>query len=400
MLGMPTPLFRAGLTRRRGALGYRPPVRANRLGRPGTAAVVVAALGLWAVVTWTAAAAVGFSGHKTSTWARWDTGHYVDIAEDGYTVGPCVDVANRRPTDLCGTTGWFPALPYLMRAAGVIGVAAKTAGRWIALAAFAGTLAVLWRGFLAQRPRPQGLAAMALAAVFPGAVYYGAIFPTSLATLSTVGCLALVERRRWAAAGLCGALAAAAYPSGLLVVVVAVVPLVSRDLGPWRERLRAAAWLVGPPMAAYGLVLLELQRTVGAWDAWFRVQVGYRHDPAWPWATVADQVRTLGADGAPGWIGLQTLLVAALVLAAGVAAARHWPDLGLGERAAVPLVAVLWLSPLALGGTLSLYRAEALVLPAVILVARLRVGWIVAAVVVAAPTAHMMARLFVDTTLQ
>ena len=74
------------------------------------------------------------------------------------------------------------------------------------------------------------------------------------------------------------------------------------------------------------------------------------------------------------------MMVAALAVA--------WQDrsnLSLGERGAVALVVALWLLPLTLGGDLSLYRAESLLLPVVILLSRLRVPLIAGLAVVCVP---------------
>jgi hypothetical protein len=63
------------------------------------------------------------------------------------------------------------------------------------------------------------------------------------------------------------------------------------------------------------------------------------------------------------------------------------------------VVVPLWLAPLTLGGDLSLYRAEALLFPVVILLARLR-PWVSGALaVVAVPVAWRMATLFFEATL-
>jgi hypothetical protein len=63
-------------------------------------------------------------------------------------------------------------------------------------------------------PRPANLACLALAAVFPGSVYEHALFPVSLAVAAGMAFLGLAARRRWTAAGLAGAAAAAAYQPG------------------------------------------------------------------------------------------------------------------------------------------------------------------------------------------
>ncbi len=61
-------------------------------------------------------------------------------------------------------------------------------------------LVALWNGFL--RPRGvRGWLLLGMAAVFPGAVYQHAIFPTSLALLCMVLAGVFIARERWALAG-------------------------------------------------------------------------------------------------------------------------------------------------------------------------------------------------------
>ena len=49
---------------------------------------------------------------QTSTWTRWDSNHYIDIATRGYYSEYCQPPAD---TAWCGSTGWFPCYPLLAR---------------------------------------------------------------------------------------------------------------------------------------------------------------------------------------------------------------------------------------------------------------------------------------------
>jgi hypothetical protein len=73
---------------------------------------------------------------------------------------------------------------------------------------------------------------------------------------------------------------------------------------------------------------------------------------------------------------------------------RYWHDLGSGERAVLFVGFALWLPPLVLGGDLSLYRAESLLVVSVILLARLRPTAIWALAIAAVPISYNMAQLF------
>ena len=354
---------------------------------------------LWGVIMFFAARAVGWDPWATPTWGRWDTGLYLSIADDGYVYERCVGVANRGPEDWCGNSGWFPAYPYLMRVGSWFGPGYDTVGRVVSFAAMVGTWAALWFGFLRRRPPAAGVLGMAIAAAFPASVYYGAVFPISAMLFAVMLALVALDRQRWLLAGLFGAVAATVYTSGFVVVVISLVPLTAASIGDVRTRVRSALLVGVPIVLGYLAVLVNFQRDVGAWNAAINTQASYNFEPGFPLVTIWRQAEKLGNDAQPGIIGAQTLLIAAMVIAAMVVAWRDRSDLSLGERGSVLLVAALWLLPLTLGGDLSLYRAESLLLPVVILLSRLRVPLIAGFAVVCLPVCYLMAKLFFDATL-
>ena len=78
---------------------------------------------------------------------------------------------------------------------------------------------------------------------------------------------------------------------------------------------------------------------------------------------------------------------------------RYRDDLSFGEWGTAIMCGFLWLIPLTLGSDLSLYRAESLLLPIVILLVRLRPPVLAVFAVVCVPVAYKMAQLFFDATL-
>jgi hypothetical protein len=354
---------------------------------------------VWGVVTYAAAWSAGFDPWDTWTWGRWDSGLYLSIAESGYTFERCDGIANRGPDDWCGNSGWFPLYPYMMRVVSWTGFDLLTAGRIVAVTAMVGAWTALWFGFLRRRPLSAGALGMALAAMFPASVYYGAIFPISLMLLAVLLALACLDRQRWFLAGLCGAVATMAYTSGFVVVVIAVVPLTMASIGDLRARGRAALAVGGPIVLGYLAVLANFQRDVGAWDAALATNASYNFDPAFPLVTLWRRAQDLGNDSTPSIIAVQSLLVAAMVVTAVVVAYRHRDDLTLGERGIALFVPTMWLLPLTLGGDLSLYRAESLLLPVVVLLSRLRLALLAAFTVLSVPVSFLMAELFFNAVL-
>ena len=145
--------------------------------------------------------------------------------------------------------------------------------------------------------------------------------------------------------------------------------------------------------------MANFQRAVGAWDAWYKTAASYRLEATFPLAMIRRQVEKMGNDAQPGIIGAQTLLVAAMAVAAGWVVVTQRRELSLGERGAAVMCLFLWVMPLTLGGDLSLYRAESLLLPIVILLTRVRLPVLAMFAIVCVPVGYKMAQLFFTAVL-
>jgi hypothetical protein len=333
--------------------------------------------------------AVGVDPWTASSWERFDSVHYLGIATTGYEYFSC-DRFGGRAWEACGNAAWFPLYPWLLRPLIALGIAPASAGVWVAGLAALAILIVLWSCFLRGRGL-RGWLVLAMAAVFPGAVYQHAIFPTSVALLGLVLAAAFVTRGRWALAGLAGAGVALAYITGVLVSIPNGVAALLRT-----RALRPA--LLAGGLAACGLLgVMALQQGVlGHWDAFYRVQ--RKGFPAMARPLDAFLAVIDPAFHAVGhrhrMIAAQAITVAVLV-ALGLAMAwrrRRKPD---ATRAwAVVAALTFWLFPLLVGRGVSLYRSDALVLPVVLLLIELPWPALAALLIWLAVLAEQMARLF------
>lgn len=340
------------------------------------------------------------------SWAHWDSALYLDIAENGYSLERCGP--EYPPGSWCGNAGWFPAYPALIRLVGLSGLPLVTAAAVVSAVTTLALLLVLWTRFLHARLAPGALLLLLLAAVFPGAVYLQAVFPIALFVSAVLVHLDALQRRRWLLGGLAAALAASAYPLGAVLPLTGFVGAALLAGGTLFSRLRAAATVGGLAAAGALAVVVRLQVSTGHWNAYLLVQDKYGHGLNPPWETLRATLRPLvGADGftaatAAAW---QTLLVAVLVALtlAGTTAAllrdggRHG-ETGRGEaRAALPValfVGAAWLMPLVVGSGVSLYRSEAALLPAVLLLRLFPRDVAAVLLTLALPLAYVMAQLF------
>lgn len=174
-------------------------------------------------------------------WAQWDSGWYFAIATGGYGYVP-----GRQ-----STIAFFPAYPLAMRAVALAVANAYVAGMVVTVAAGAGAIRLLF-GWLSARLTPAGAqAAVALVLLYPYAFFlYGAVYPTALFVLAIVGAFVLLEHGHPWLSGLVGAVATAAQPTGIVLVIALAVRAVERrrDAGEpvWRD--------AGVLLSALGLV--------------------------------------------------------------------------------------------------------------------------------------------------
>jgi hypothetical protein len=201
--------------------------------------------------------------------ARYDTGHFQNIAWSGYVPTP----------DGRSDIAYFPVYPLLMRwAGGLFGrhhAIYYMAGVGVAWASYVLAMAALY--YLARLdlgPRSAQRAVL-LASIFPFAFFFGVAYSESTFLLFTVLAFYGFRTRRWMLGGICGGIATATRVPGI-VMLPALAWIAWRAAEPTaRDRARAAVGLV---LAASGFTLyclyiyhltgnpLEWAATLQRWD--------------------------------------------------------------------------------------------------------------------------------------
>jgi hypothetical protein len=363
-----------------------------------------------------AAISAGVPPCKPGSWCRFDCAHYVRIALHGYELAPCF--AGSHDAGLwCGNAAWLPGYPLLARAGHALGLPPRGAALTVSGAFALATLALLWAALgglpagplgcslgAAAPPSRAAIAALALAAFFPGAVYAHAISPLGVFGCAAVAALVLAARGRPLAAGLAGAAAAFTYPPGFLLAPVLGAGFL---LGPGTlpSRIRRAAVSAGAAASGFAAVLALQQHDTGEWRAFFLVQGSYHYRLQSPLGPLVGRIAPLlrpPLGDRRDTLAAQTLLVALLVGAAVVASllAARASAFGDRERFVALYVLAAWLLPLVIGEEQGgLHRREATLLPLVMLTVRLPVPVQVALTVVAAVLAYAVALLFFRSQL-
>lgn len=145
-------------------------------------------------------------------YARWDSGWYHQIAEDGYYyAGP----------DQQSPVAFFPAYPAAMRLVGWIPfVNLAVAGIVVTLGCGAAIAVMFYRWVAAFLGDRTARLALAMLLCYPFAFYlFGVVYSDALFLVAVIGAFSLLERDRPVLAGLVGMVATAGRPVGVALVI-------------------------------------------------------------------------------------------------------------------------------------------------------------------------------------
>jgi Dolichyl-phosphate-mannose-protein mannosyltransferase len=196
----------------------------------------------------------------------WDGQWYYRIIRTGYPSSIPADVTYEMPQ---ARAAFFPVYPMIVQAVDfVLPGGDVLAG--VLVNVVLGAVAILLVGVLARQLFGDRIAyrSMLLMTFFPGSVVLSLTYSEATLIVLAAGCLILLLREQWLAAGIAAAIATATRPNGLALVAACAVAawLAIRDRRQWRS-------LIAPVLSPLGFVAFQIYLRVrtGEW-AWFRVQ--------------------------------------------------------------------------------------------------------------------------------
>ena len=133
---------------------------------------------------------------------RWDAGHYLGIAEQGYNFR--YDHYGRNLFVV-----FFPLYPYLVRAVAAVVRSYFVAAYVVSFASYLGALVFLFHLVKIDFSHRTAWWAVILISIFPGSHFFGAPYTESLFILTTIATLYYIRKHEWLMAGMWGALATA-----------------------------------------------------------------------------------------------------------------------------------------------------------------------------------------------
>lgn len=284
---------------------------------------------------------------------RWDSIHYLQIAEHGYR--------------LAGDTSFFPVYPLMLRALGAIVGSDVIAGVAISCACFAIGLTLLYRLVKEELGEQIARNSVLLLALAPLSFYFTAIYTESLFLALSVSAFYAARRERWWLAALLAAVDSATRVPGILVLAP-VICMWWRS--PARPR-RALVWFALAPLPLIGFCLYLEARGFGLLAFIHNESTVYARDPIGPLGTILMAVKApfttpnvaagLRIPLAARSYNLIELAVLGVALAALVGCWRRLPR-EYAIYATLLVIADLW-SPLALTPMKSIDRYFTAVFP-------------------------------------
>jgi hypothetical protein len=314
------------------------------------------------------------NGLRATEFVRWDSEHYLAIATTGYALFPCTALEHYPPELWCGNTGWLPGYPLLINLFRHLDLAGPVAGVLLSHTFLFLTFLLLWQGFFAGTLTVSSFNSLLLVVVFPGSIYYQAVFPISMFLFFVFLSFYLLQTARWLWAGVAGFLSAFTYATGFLLALVFAFLLADRAK-PVTVRLTTVLTVSGLTVLGFATVLGVQAGMVGAWDAFFKVQAKYGHglhNPLTPFRKALRSVLRLDWENPLFMAHLQTVLIVGLLLTLLYTYKASWPQSQV-ERLVLSYSLIFWFFPLLLGQGVNLYRQESLLLPLTLLFHRLPV---------------------------
>src|SRR5262245_26324358 len=213
-----------------------------------------------------------------ATLNRWDTVHYLDIAENGYGgSGPSRNLL-----------AFFPAYPWAVRCFSLVFQDYLISGLIVSGVASIIAAILLYRLTILDFSSLLARRATWFLLIFPTSYFLHFAYPESMFLALVLGCILAARTGRWADCGITGALAGLARINGLVLIPVVAYEAAEPYSKPWRFLC-----CLSPGLGFAGYLLVNLRAT-GDPVAFLAIQREhwYKH-LAVPWAGISQTLSSM-----------------------------------------------------------------------------------------------------------
>lgn len=324
---------------------------------------------------------LGLDYFDSTNWSRWDSGHYLQIANCGYEFFPCAGKFGYplNAQEMCGNTGWFPGYPLLIKLFSFFFHDSLTIAGILSKLNFILSLFLVLKISKLNEFSLRNILFLSIPAFSFSFIYYNTIFPISSILLCTLASLYFFIKRKIWITGIFCFLASFFYPTGfLLSIVFAIIILLRKDVS---IKQKTFDLLIPTIMGVLGflLVFIIFQITVNDWAAFIKVQAKYGHgfqSPIKNMKIFFQQNSLFNPSSINNFIQYQSLVVVisyCLFTFYFFYYRKFYNELYLWTFLYITL---FFIFPWSVGGDLSRYRAESLLFPFVFLLQDIRTKWL------------------------
>jgi hypothetical protein len=341
---------------------------------------------------------------RPDTWSRWDSGIYISIATTGYEMYPCAgrDGNPETSTGVCGNAGWFPGYPLLIRLLGVGFKNKVMVAVVISKSLYLLSLFLILKIAGVKQFSLRNILFISMAAVSFSFVYFNAVFPLSAEVFFILSGFYFYLRRKPWITGLFCFLASFFYPSGFVLAFVFAIAILLNKEERFKNKIKPI--LIQLVMGGLGVFLafLIIKLSVNDWTAFLKVQAKYGHQFINPVSNVVLYIKHLPYSS---FFSIKNVSIyQSLLVLAGYILMTVLFFVQRMYRDELWLLTFIFLSlflvfPWSLGGPVSTYRSEALLLPFVFLVKGARASYLSVILVILLLVGLPLSFLFFDWTL-
>jgi hypothetical protein len=317
----------------------------------------------------------GLNFFSIPDYLRWDSGHYLSIANVGYTLKKCCIENINYPNchDWCGNSGWFPFYSYLIKTLTSLGFEDVFAGYMISAIFHFLVIYMIVKFCIEHYNKIQNLIILTALIFFFGNIYYQAIFPISMFLFLIICSFNLIVKGNYFKAAIAGAASVFTYPSGLwLLIVFPVYIFFCCSIRLSIKGLLTSVYTCLILLCGYLPIMIIQKIQVDNWNAFFMVQKTYGHGINIPTKYIKRNIIDLFSNAMTNnfWIEIQTNVVLCMIIIVFTFSIIKNKSLLKMDLLILIYLFIFYLIPLSMGKSLSLYRAESILLPGILLFAK------------------------------
>lgn len=251
---------------------------------------------------------------QSSSYSRWDSGLYLQMAKIGRELFPCKD----NPEYWCGNAGWMPMYPFLCRIISEItSFSLDNSALFITNVFFLLLLFQFSKWFSFKSFSVSNFLLLFSVAIAPGSIYFHAIFPISMVTFFLIFGIRKLQLELYTLAGFSFGAAIWCYGIGFFVLPTLFCFWIATVYFDKRISLKKANVFIIPLAFFCGILIMDYF-WLGKANALFLIQEKYGHGFNNPIKHIIMHcqraIQFLKAKDQFAWVYIQNILVSILIL--------------------------------------------------------------------------------------